>query len=244
MAHTTRVFDPSDYTYAQTELSLVLDPVTKIQQFPFHDETIVIDLGSAVTPDKNTGKMKAAYAIFFGPGSPYNTATLLPENLPQNAQPATLHAALKTLHQIPTINLSSHPPNQNPNPSPDPNSNPSPNKKTLIILKTGQTRGPDFHDHITSTCWEWEANNWERLPNPYRDGKRAGARALKKREMGEGEMGEEEEEGNKVKFAAQYRELHELCEGKLKEGIVVQFWKVERGENGLVDGMAKRVLRG
>lgn len=48
-SRTDRVFDESDYRYDKIGLSLVIDPITGVQQLPFHDETLVIDIGKAQT---------------------------------------------------------------------------------------------------------------------------------------------------------------------------------------------------
>lgn len=58
-----RVFDESLYTYGKIGLSIVIDPTTGVQQFPFHDDTLVIDIAKAQTGTSQGQNMRVGDTI-------------------------------------------------------------------------------------------------------------------------------------------------------------------------------------
>ncbi|KUJ09030.1 uncharacterized protein LY89DRAFT_763570 [Mollisia scopiformis] len=136
-----RMFNELDYTYDQIGLSLVIDPATGIQQFAFHEDSIVVDIARAAGGSGKYEEVKVAYAIFYGPECTYNEAAPLLPTFDQNPQVAELVGTLIVLKTLPTIhNLP---------------------KINTIIIKTSDTpRNNGFHDHITGTIWSWAAKEY------------------------------------------------------------------------------------
>ncbi|KAF8850961.1 hypothetical protein BDZ45DRAFT_166620 [Acephala macrosclerotiorum] len=192
-----RVFDDREYTYETVgSFSLICDPATGVQQIPFHEDTIVVDIGGANTAGNKGWHKKGSYAILFGPESSYNSARLLPHKYEPNVQLLPLYATLVALRDlIPKIPF-------------------QPPPKTIVFKVTKNSDAQGFFDHITESVFTWADRDWKNSKG------RVVGFGEQYKELHE-LIEEMEKKGVEVKFWAIHRELNQAVEEMAKRVIGV-----------------------
>lgn len=70
---------------------------------PKRDETTMVIHIDGACPGNGTPDARAAYGIYFGPNSPYNTSALLPAHMPQTSTRAEIEALAHALPLVQSI---------------------------------------------------------------------------------------------------------------------------------------------